>query len=81
MLLLFIAPMVVSSNESYGDITCTEKFVPVHKFECRRPDMSLEKVFQTYDQMNAWYVPPNEETFIPETTYIYGATTETLSGG
>lgn len=54
---LIFSAMVLSSyaDEQYGDIRCTEKFIPVHKFECRRPDMSLEKVFQTYQQMIDWY--------------------------
>lgn len=84
MLILVLVSMlalpVMIMAEEYGDITCTEKFVPVHKFECRRPDMSLEKVFQTYEQMVSWYVPPNTETYIPEVTYVYSAPTETLSG-
>jgi len=80
-IVLLIAPYFVQA-ESYGDITCTEKFVPVHKFECRRPDMSIDKVFQTYEQMVTWYSPPLEETFIPEITYVYGSgtTTYTYSG-
>lgn len=69
ILILLLSLPSMMADEQYGDITCTEKFVPVHKFECRRPDLSIEKVFQTESQMNAWYDPYRDVTFIPQVTY------------
>ena len=66
-------------NSSYGNITCTEHFTPKHYFKCVRVDGSIDKVFWTYEAMNAYYVPPREETFIPEVTYVYGNETQTLT--
>jgi len=68
-LILFILPNIISADEQYGDITCTEKFLPVHKFECRRPDFSIEKVFQTETQMRNWYEPIKD--LIPESKYVW----------
>jgi len=62
-----------------GDIVCNEKFFPRHIYYCQYPEGHL-KGFNTYEQMNAYYVPPLEETYVPETTYIYGGATSTLSG-
>lgn len=82
MVLLMSLPLLIISSQAveYGDITCTEKFIPVHKFECRRPDMSIDKVFLTYESMLNWYVPPDQETYIAPVTYVYSAPTEAFSG-
>lgn len=81
--LVIIAMAVISisvnaETSTYGDVICNEKFFPRHIYYCQYPDGHL-KGFNTYEAMNAYFVPPLEETFIPETTYIYGSGTETLT--
>ena len=65
--------------ESEIVVVCNEKFFPRHIYYCQYPDGHL-KGFNTYEQMNAYYVPPLEETYVPETIYIYSGATSTLSG-
>ena len=68
-LILILLPNMISATETFGAITCTEKFIPYHKFECRRADGFLEKVFFTESAMQSWYEPIKD--LIPESKYIW----------
>ena len=83
--MVFVAAPFMVSAETYGDKTCIQGWL-IHGvlplYICYNPDGGMDHSFLTYDAMNSYYVPPLEETFIPEITYVYGSgtTTYTYSG-
>jgi len=71
--------LLANAGTTYGDVICSEKFVPRHIYFCTNPDGSL-KGFNTFEDMNNFYTPP--KILLPESTYIYvdGSNSETLTG-
>ena len=68
-----IAPSLVQA-ETYGDVTCTERFYPSHLYSCRDVNNNIIKSFRTYAEMDAYFAPM-VDTFIPEVTYVYSGAT------
>ena len=78
---LLISAVWPATAEVYGDKTCSlDWLIPgvLPLYICNNPDGGMDHSFLTYEAMNTYYSPPLEETYVPETTWIYGAPTENI---